>query len=240
MPVHLLVNQPENHCLVSDKSLVVAFDVRDGLLLVTAVGQLPENGCRMPVLILLLLEGLDPVIGDTHSHPVIEADTAILELDGKSGHTAHLLGNGDSVGIDSMYQEVGESEIGYRVGVLASVVVVAIAAERFSKPVVIIEHGGHAVETETIELEFLKPVFTVGEQEMQHLVLSVIETEGIPRGMFPTVVGIEIEAACTVKSPETLILILDGMGMDDIHDYGDSQLMGAVNEALQLLGGAEA
>ncbi len=38
-----------------------------------------------------------------------------------------------------------------------------------------VEHGGDAVEAETVEIVFLKPELAVGEQEMEHGVLAIIE-----------------------------------------------------------------
>ena len=79
VPVHLLVDQAENHSFVSDKSPVVALYIRDCLFIGTAVGQFPEYRSRMPVLVLLLLESLDPVIGNTHSHTVVKPYAAVLD-----------------------------------------------------------------------------------------------------------------------------------------------------------------
>ncbi len=177
MPVHLLVNKAENHRLVTDKRLVVALDIRDCLLLVAAVGKLPENRGRVPVLILLLLEGLDPVVGYAHRHAIVEPNAAILESDGQARHAAHLLGDGYRVGIHGVDDLVGQSEVGYRVGVLSAVVIVAISAESLPQAVVVIEHRGHAIKAEPVKLELLQPVFAVGEQEVQHLVFPVVETE---------------------------------------------------------------
>ena len=78
----------------------MAFGIVDSLFVGTTVGKFPEDGRRFPVLVLLFLDGLDPEIGDTHCHTVVEADTAVVELVGKSRHTAHFFGDCNGVRID--------------------------------------------------------------------------------------------------------------------------------------------
>ncbi len=58
--------------------------------------------------------------------------------------------------------------------------------------------------------------------------------------MLPPLVGIKVETAGAVETAQPLVLILHGVGMDDVHNHGDSHLMGPVDEALQLLRSAEA
>ena len=70
---------------------------------------------------------------------------------------------------------VGEGKVHYGVGVLASVVVVAVIGESLSEAVVVIQHRCHAVEAETVEMVFLKPVLAVRQQEVQHLVFAIVE-----------------------------------------------------------------
>ena len=139
-----------------------------------------------------------------------------------------------------MDQEVGEGEICDGRGVLVAVVIVVISSESLSEAVVVVEHGGDAVKAESVEAVFLQPVFAVGEEEVEHLVLSVVEAEGVPGGMFAAAVAVEIEVIASVEASETLGLVLDGVGVDNIHDDGNSEPVGLVDELLQLLWSAEA
>ena len=129
MPVHLLVNKPENYGLVAHESLVVALAVTDCLLVSAAVGKFPEDGGRMPVLILTLLDHLDPVVGYTHGHAVVETYAAVFKPDRQPRHSAHLLGNRYRLGVDLVDKYVGECQIGQRVRVLVAVVIVSIRTE---------------------------------------------------------------------------------------------------------------
>ena len=193
----------------------------------------------MPVLILFLFQHLDPVVGHTHSHAVVKPDAACLERRSKSRHTAHLLGNGDSLAVHLMDEFVGKGEISDGIGVLTTVVVVAIGAECLPEPVVIIEHRCHTVETKSIKLVLIEPEFAVGQEEMYHFILSIVKTERIPCRMLTTTVAIEILIVASVKASETFHLIFNGMGMNDVHDHGYAHLMSGINQRLKLLGSSE-
>ena len=74
-----------------------------------------------------------------------------------------------------MNQTVGKGEIADGVVVLMTVEIVLISAECFAKSVAIVKHRCHSVEAETIEMEFVEPVFAVGEQEVDNLVFAIVE-----------------------------------------------------------------
>ena len=80
----------------------------------------------MPVFVALLLNEPDPVVGNSHSHAVVEPDAAVFEWDGEAGHAAHLFGNRDCARVDLMDKQVGQSQICYGVGVLTAVVIVVV------------------------------------------------------------------------------------------------------------------
>ncbi len=81
----------------------------------------------MPVLILTLLEGLNPVIGNTHGHTVVETDAAVLELDCQPRHAAHLFGNGDGMGVHLMYKFVGKCQVDNGIRILIPVIIIPIS-----------------------------------------------------------------------------------------------------------------
>ena len=211
VPVHHVVDEAEDDGLVAHQCLVVTLGIVDGLLVGPPVGQFPEDGRRFPVLVLLLLDGLDPEVGDTHGHAVVKADAPVLELGRQTWHAAHLFGDGDGVGIDLVDKLVGQGEVDDGVVVLPAVVVVVVGAEGLSQPVVVVEHRGDAVEPESIEVKFVEPVLAVGEQEVNHGVLAIVETERVPGWVFPSVVAIEILVVGSVESSQPLHLVFDGV-----------------------------
>ncbi len=103
----------------------------------------------------------------------------------------------------------------------------------------VIEHGGNAVKAETVKLELLKPIFAVGKQEVDDIVLTIVKAERVPRRMFATAVAIEILVIRAVKASETLDLVFHSVTVHDVHNHRDAELMGTVDEALEFLRSAE-
>ena len=104
---------------------------------------------------------------------------------------------------------------------------------------VIIEYGGNTVEPEAVESEFVEPIFAVGEEEMDYLVLAVVETERVPCWVFPTVVAIEILIVRAVEPSQPFYFVFDGVGVDNVHDYGYTLFVGFVDERFQVVGCTE-
>ena len=183
VPVHIGIDEAEDDGLVAHKSLVVALAVRDGLLVGTTVLHLPEDAAGLPVLVLQLLDGLNPIVGHIHRHAIVEAKAAVLELGSEARHARHLLSDGDGIGILLVNQAVGQREIANGIVVLVTIEVVAIAAKSLAQSVAIVEHRRHTIEAEAVEVELLQPVFAVREEEMDYLILTVVEAQTIPGGM---------------------------------------------------------
>ena len=99
----------------------------------------------------------------------------------------------------------------------------------------VVKHRGNAIKAETIELKLLEPVFAVREQEMQHLVLTIIETERIPCRMLVTIAWVEELIRIASKIAKTFNLVLNSMRMHDIHNNCHTILMSSINKLLQLL-----
>ena len=240
VPVHLLVDESEYYGLVAYEGLVVALAVGDCLLVGAAVGEFPEDGGRVPVFVFLLLDHLDPVVGDAHGHAVVEADAAVFELYGEAGHAAHLLGDGDSVGVHFMYEEVGERKVYNGVGVLVAVVIVRISAECFSEAMVIIEHGRDAVKPESVKSVFILPELAVAEKEIEHGVLAVVEEQGVPCRMLAAVALVEVKVVASVESAESFHFVFHGVAVYYVHDHCYSELVGVVDQTLQVVGRSKA
>ena len=52
----------------------------------------------------IVLQHLNPEIGDSHTQTIVEADTAILNLAADTWHTTHILGDGDSRWAEVVYR----------------------------------------------------------------------------------------------------------------------------------------
>ncbi len=194
----------------------------------------------MPVLILLFLEGLYPVVGNTHGHAVVKSYATVFLRNGKTGHAAHFLGYGYGLGIDGMDKLVGKGEVCNRIGVLTAVVIIVVGTESLSEAVVIIKHRGHAVEAEAVKMVFFKPVFAVGKEEVNHLVLAVVEAERIPCRVLAAPVAIEIEVVRSIESAQAFQFVFHGVGMNNIHNHGNTHGMRCIDKRFKFLGSAEA
>lgn len=78
-------------------------------------------------------------------------------------------------------------------------------------------------------MEFLQPVLAVTQEEMEHVIFSVIETEAVPSGMFVTVTFIEELIGVAGEVTESFDFILDGVAVDYIHYDGESHLMSGID-----------
>ena len=240
VPVHVGIDQSEDDCLVAYKCLIVALYIRDGLLVGTAVGQCPEDVGHVPVFVALLLEGLDPIVRNTHCQAIVEAHTAIFDRTSESWHAAHFLGDGDSVRVNLVDELVGKSEIADCIAILIAVVVVAIAVEVLSEAVVQIEHGCDSIETEAIELVLFEPVLAVAQEEVEHVVACIVEAEAVPCWVLAAVASIEVLVSLSAEVAKAFELVLDSVAVNKIHDHGNAHAMCLVDESLQLLWCAEA
>ena len=108
MPIHIGVDQAEDDRLITHQGLIVALGITDRLLIGTTVRRLPPDRRRMPILIFLFLDRLDPIVRDVHSHAIIKAITTILYLSRQTRHATHLLGDRYSARIHLMDQFIGQ------------------------------------------------------------------------------------------------------------------------------------
>ena len=138
-----------------------------------------------------------------------------------------------------MYKFVCQRQITDSVIVLMTIEIIAITTEGFTQSMRIVEHGGHTIKSETIEMELLQPIFAVRKQEVKHIILSVVKTEGIPCWMFVTISRIEELIWITGKIAQSFNLILHSMRVHNIHNHGYSVLVSLVNKSLQLLWGSK-
>ena len=105
----------------------------------------------------------------------------MLEGSCNTGHAADLFGYGDGLGVDFVDKQVGQRKIADGTVVLMAVEIVGVSAEGFAQSVAVIKHGGDTVEAKTIEVELLKPIAAVGQEEVDDLVLAVVEAEWLRR-----------------------------------------------------------
>ena len=103
VPVHISINKAENNGFIAHQSLVVAFAIRDGTLVRTAILYFPEYGTGLPILVRLFLDCLNPEVGNVHCHAVIKTISAIIYTCSEAWHATNLFGNSNSLGVNLVY-----------------------------------------------------------------------------------------------------------------------------------------
>lgn len=134
-----------------------------------------------------------------------------------------------------MHQPVGQRQITESILINIGTKVFFTRVE-LSIAVMVVGHRGHAVETESVEMELIHPILDIGEQKMAHLILSVIEKFGSPVGMISCGSGRRIEAIGAVQFIDSLVDIFDIVGMHQIHHHGKTHFVSRSDQRLQLFG----
>ena len=133
-----------------------------------------------------------------------------------------------------MNQVVGKSKIDDSSIILMTIVIIGITGEVLAQSVTVIQHGSHAIKTEAIEMELLHPILAIGKQEVNHLILTIIKAEAVPCRMLTAVTLAEILARVTGKVAQSLIFILHGMAVYDVHNDRYAVLVSRVYELFKL------
>lgn len=68
------------------------FDVGDRLLHPTPVSQREDDVAHVPILIPVLLQQLNPLVGDCHGQAVVEAQATFADWPAQTRHTGYILG----------------------------------------------------------------------------------------------------------------------------------------------------
>ena len=217
----------------------MGFHVADGAFVCAAVGEFVPEEADGPILVADVADELEPTLRHAHGHAVIEADATFCDGGADAGHTADILGDGQGIRADGVDDGVGEGEVGVGILIHGAVEVHPIVGEVHAQAMVEVEHGGDAIEAETVEVVLIKPEAAVGEEEVEDVRLAVVEATGVP-GIVPTAGAVvEVLIRRAVEKGETIALVLDGVGMDNVHDDGQAHAVRLVHQRLQLLRRAE-
>lgn len=86
---------------------------------------------------------------------------------------------------------------------------------------------------------FREPKLAVGEEEMNHFILSIVEAKTVPCWMLMTVAWIEILVGVASQIAQAFHFILNGMALHQVHDDSDTVLVGFINELFEFVGRTE-
>ena len=85
-------------------------------------------------------------------------------------------------------------------------------------------------------MELVEPVFDVRQQEMAHLVLAVVEEFRIPVGLVARLARRRVEMVRAVEFVDPLVEVLHVVGVHEVHDDREPQLVSPADQLFQLLG----
>ena len=101
--------------------------------------------------------------------------------------------------------------------------------------VVAIEHRGHRIHTNAIDVELLEPEHQVGDEEITNLVAAVVEDQRSPFLVFPDP-GITVFIdVCAIKESQA-VGILRKMAGDPVDDHADAFSVAAVYKCPEFIG----
>ena len=105
--------------------------------------------------------------------------------------------------------------------------------------VVEVEHAGHGIHSQAVDVELVQPIQRVGHQEVAHLVAAVVEHVRTPVGVLTLArVGVLVESRAveTGEAP----FVLREVGRHPVDDHADATPVEDVDHRPQLVGSAVA
>ena len=237
--VHGGVCQTENQGFIANQSLVVAFHIGNRVFSGPAQAHITPHLANVPLLVGHFFHSTNPHIGEAHAKTVVKADTAFLDGKAHAGHTGHIFRDGNSLGIHLTNQFIGKLQIGdcFHMSIIGEVFAVGVKIS--TKSMVMIQHGGNSVKTETVKVILGHPEFQVAQQEVNDSVLAVIKAFCAPGRMVALNAIVEELPYSAVKHIDALGSILDSVGMNNVQKHPDTHFMGLVDQILQVLRLAE-
>ena len=115
-----------------------------------SVRELVPDVVEIPLFVGGVFEELDPMVRNAHAEAVVEAESAVRRGLATAGHSGEVLCDGEGVGIDFANEGVGELEVVDGV-VVYSVTEVFVVVVEGGVAMVVVEHGGDAIEAKAIE-----------------------------------------------------------------------------------------
>ena len=237
--VHLLIHQAEGDSLVAHYSLVVRLGVSHRLNLRQTVGHHTPHLVDIPILISLILQQFNPIVRNCHSEAEVETDTAILDCAAHSRHTAHILGNSYSLGTEVVNKFVCQREIDQSI-LVDTLVEELLSAVEVGISVVVIYHRGYSVEAIAIEVVLIEPILDIREEEVLHLTLAIVENLRVPILLISRITLLRVVIWRAVELVDTLVEVLNIVGVNNIHNHRNTQLVRLANERFEFLGRTEA
>ena len=246
-----IANQPnvhnQHHTRIScpglggNSRLIMTLSIRNRLLAIPPIRQRMTQRAHIPLDILLLLQPLNIQIRHRHRQPVVEPYPTQAERHTQRRHAAHVLRDRDRVRVEGVQHFVREHEVHDAVFVHVGAEVLVVAARKAGADAVMrVEHAGHAVEAEAVEVVLFHPKAQIREQEAQDLVVAVVEDPTVPELVATARAAVEVQRVAVVEHVEAVEHVLAGVRVHDVQQDGDAHAVRGVDQRFEVVGEAVA
>ncbi len=196
--------------------------------------------------LVVVVAAVDRIAGDVleavvhPAHVPLEAEAETVGT-GRLGHArpgGGLLGDRDGSRHPLVDGAVELLEEVHRLEVLPATVDVGLPLARLAG-VVEVEHRGHGVDADAVDVELLEPVERVGHQEVPHLLATEVEDERAPVGVLAAArVGVLVEGRAVEAGQRELVL--GEVRRHPVDDDADACVVQRLHQATEAVGITEA
>ncbi len=173
------------------------------------------------------------VVHPAHVPLHAKAQTAHINRAGHTGPAGRLLGHHVYTGERRTHCGVERTHEGGGIKVLVATVGVGHPLAGFPRKVEV-EHGGHGVHPQAIEVVLLQPEDRVADEEVAHLVAAVVEHQALPLRLEATPrVGVFVQR-CAVKGGQT-VGVGRKVGRHPVQQHPNAMLVQGVHQVHQVL-----
>ena len=169
------------------------------------------------------------VVHPAHVPLVVEAQAAVLRRVGHERPRGGLLGHHHHVGEVRLHSAVDLTDKRAGVQVLLGTVLVELLLARIVDAKVEVQHTGHAVHADAVNVEVLEPIQHVGDQEGADLAAGEVELMRAPVG-----VNLVLKQHVAVKGGKAVRVGAKTAG-HPVHDHADACLVARIDKVHELL-----
>ena len=169
------------------------------------------------------------VVHPAHVPLVVEAQAAVLRRIGHERPRGGLLGHHHHVGVVRLHGAVDLANERAGVQVLLGTVLVELLLPRIVDAKVEVQHTGHAVHANAVNVEVLEPIQHVGDQEGADLAAGEVKLVSTP-----VRVNLVLKQHVAVKGCKAVGVGAKTAG-HPVHDHADARLVARIDKVHELL-----